>query len=220
MIRSSSCCVLLAGLVLVTGMLSSGCAVKEATMDLWVHATPDPETDRMVTITRVTDKRVFDDASKDASVPSLKTKDMDNKGLAARAIARQRNTYGKAMGYIVLPEGRTVEMVVKEALEKSFRDAGYKVIPADQNTDNKAIPVEADIEQFWAWFTPGFSTISLEFETKVNIKGDIPTIKDGVMVRGYTINRGFAAHTQAWINTLVEGSNNFMAEATKVIGQQ
>jgi len=196
-------------------MLGSGCATNRGIVDVRVSEPQNPASGPAVTIFRVTDKRVFEAAPRVASVPSLKGKEIDDKAITARAIARKRNGYGKALGDILLPEGRTVENLVREALTKSFRDAGYRVVDGAPGSTDNVVPIEADIEQFWSWVTPGFWAMSMEFEARVSIKGDIPPFKNGETVRGYVELHTQAAGTRAWVNTFNKGIGAFVAEVTK-----
>ena len=196
-------------------LLGSGCATNRGIVDVRILEPQNPASGTAVTILRVTDKRVFEEASRVASVPSLKGGEIGDKAITSRAIARKRNGYGKAMGDILLPDGRTVENLVREALTKSFRDAGYRVIDGAPGSNDKGVPIEADIEQFWSWVTPGFWAVSMEFEAKVSIKGDIPPFKNGEMVRGYVELHTQAAGTGAWVNTINKGIEAFVAEVKK-----
>lgn len=209
-------CFLRSALVAVAVMLAgSGCATNRGILDVRVQLPPNPAQGKAVTIVRVTDCRKFELAPKTASIPSLRGGEIADKAITSRAIARKRNGYGKALGDILLPEGRTVEQVVKESLTQSFREAGYRVVEADAASQENAVPVEADIEQFWSWFTPGFWAVSLEFEAKVKIKGDVPSFKDGDTVRGYVELRSQAAGTKAWLNTISKGINAFVMEVKR-----
>jgi hypothetical protein len=168
----------------------------------------------MVKIERVTDQRVFELAPSSPSIPSLKLGEIDNPEITSRAIARKRNTYGKAIGDILLPPGRTVQDVVTEALTRSFREAGYQVVTEDDASAATALPVEADIEQFWSWFTPGFWTISLEFEARVKITADIEPFEQGDEIRGYVKLKGQVAGTKAWMNVMSKGMEDFTNNLT------
>jgi hypothetical protein len=210
-----NCSLGMVGIGLLMGLFGSGCATNRGMLDVRVNKTPNPESGRTVAIMRVTDGRVFEKAPSKASIPSLKGGEIDNKAITSRAIARKRNAYGKALGDIVLPEGRTVENVVKEALEKSFREAGYRVVDDVKESKEQVVPIEADIEQFWSWFTPGFWAVSLEFEAKVKIKGDVPGFKNGETVRGYVEAHTQAAGTRAWLSTINKGIDSFVAEVKK-----
>jgi hypothetical protein len=205
----------MAGLAMLIGLLGSGCATNRGILDVRVNETQNPAVDRVVTIVRVTDSRLFEEAPRSPSIPSLKGREVVDKAITSRAIARKRNGYGKAIGDILLPEGRTVEMLVKEALVKSFREAGYRVTDDATESEDKAVPIEADIEQFWSWVTPGFWAVSMEFETKVKIKGAVPPFGDGETVRGYVELHTQAAGTRAWLNTINKGIEAFNEEVKK-----
>jgi hypothetical protein len=198
----------------------AGCATTRGIVDVQLYVPSDPGSGKAVTIVRVTDIRKFEEAPRDPSIPSLKGSEIGDKTITSRAIARKRNTYGKALGDILLPEGRTVEEVVKEALTRSFREAGYRVVEQVSVSKDEAIPVEAEIEKFWAWFTPGFWSLSLEFEANVKITGDIPPFKTGEVVRGYILLHSQAATTQAWMNTINKGIENFVQAVKKRLQTQ
>jgi hypothetical protein len=208
----------IAGVAMLAGLLGSGCATNRGIIDVRVTAPQNPASGHTVMIARVTDGRVFEAAPPQASIPSLKNGEIGDKAITSRAIARKRNGYGKALGDIVLPEGRTVEALVREALVKSFRDAGYRVVDGADKGD--AVPIEADIEQFWAWVTPGFWALSMEFEAKVKIKGDVPSFKNGETVRGYIELHTQAAGTGAWRNTIDKGIAAFVEEVKKRLAKQ
>ena len=171
--------------------------------------------DQAITIVRVTDLRQFEAKPSDSSIPSLKVQDIENTTIKARAIARKRNSYGKAIGDIVLPEGRTIEDLAREALTKAFIEAGYRVVDNTTPLEDGVIPVEADIEQFWSWFAPGFWSVALQFEAKINIKGDIKPFQEGETVRGHVKLHTQAAGTRAWLKTINQGIDNFVQEVKK-----
>jgi hypothetical protein len=212
------CSLRIVGMVMLAGLLGTGCATNRGILDVKVTEPQNPASGKAVVIARVTDNRVFELAPKEASIPSLRGGEIADKAITSRAIARKRNGYGKALGDILLPEGRTVEALVREALVKSFREAGYRVV--DGADKGNAVPIEADIEQFWSWMTPGFWAISLEFEAKVKIKGDVPSFKNGETVRGYIELHTQAAGTGAWQNTINKGIAVFVEEVKKRLAKQ
>jgi hypothetical protein len=193
-------------------LLGAGCATNRGVLDVRAFAAPNPATGKSVTITRVTDVRAFKLAPRTPSVPSLKDGRIGDKAITSRAIARKRNGYGKALGDIVLPENRTVEDLIRESLTTAFRESGYRVLDAAAASDEKCIPVEADVEQFWAWMTPGVWAISLECETKVRLKGDVSSFKNGESVRGYVNLHTQGAGSRAWLNTINKGLKQFVEE--------
>lgn len=209
-------------LIAVFGLvwIVSGCATNRGIVDVQIAVPQNPAAGKAVAITRVTDNRQFEVAPKEASIPSLKNpKEIENKDIRLRAIGRKRNSYGKALGDILLPENRTVEDLVQEALVRSFRESGYYVVDDPEAYEGRATMIEADIEQFWAWFTPGFWAVSLQFESIVNIKGDIPAFQDGETVKGHVELHSQAAGTRAWTNTINKGIDAFVAEVSKLLAE-
>ena len=66
---------------------------------------------KQVYIRSITDNRQFQDKPLSADIPSLGFGGLNNATpeIKSRAIARKRNSYGKALGDILLEEGQTVE---------------------------------------------------------------------------------------------------------------
>lgn len=112
--------------------LGSRCATTRGELDIRVPATANPANEAPVPLVQVRNERVFQIRPSSANIPSLMDDDINNKALTLRAVARKRNGFGKAPGEILLPEGRTVELLVKEALTRAFREAGDRVlVPGD-----------------------------------------------------------------------------------------
>jgi hypothetical protein len=201
-------------------LLGIGCATNRGIVDVRISEPQNPASGPAVTFVRVTDKRVFEKAPRVASAPSLQGGEIGDKAITSRAIARKRGGTGLAMGDILLPEGRTVENVVREALTKSFRDAGYRVIDGAPGANDNVVPIEADIEQFWSWDIPGFWVFAMEFEARVSIKGDIPPFKNGEAVRGYVRLHTQSPGTRAWVITINKGMDAFIAEVKKRLAKE
>jgi hypothetical protein len=160
-----------AALILAIGLLS-GCATSRSVVDLDAKtnvstpavpvpmpAGPAPG----VTIAAVEDQRVFRIDPPVPEEPSLKNdEDINNKAITARAIARKRNTYGMAMGDVLLPEGDTVTTHVTQAITDGFATAGYRVLKTGEAGYDQAASVTVSIKQYWCWAQPGF------FEAKLN----------------------------------------------------
>ncbi|HUJ18568.1 MAG TPA: flagellar biosynthesis protein [Nitrospirota bacterium] len=192
-------------------LFMGGCATSRGILDVRVDVPENPSSGKAVSIVRVVDNRHFEEAPRDASIPSLKDRDIGNRALTSRAIARKRNTYGKALGDVLLPEGRTVEGLVKEALTRSFREAGYRVVD-NAGGSGEGAPIEAEIEQLWGWITPGFWSASLQFEAKVRIKGDVQPFQEGKTVRGYVLLHTQGAGSGQWLNTFNKGLDSLVQE--------
>lgn len=199
-------------LMMASLLIVNGCATNRGILNLRPTIVQQPASGQLVKIESVRDIRVFELRPRRPSIPSLRNGEITNRAITTRAIARKRNTYGKALGDILLPEGRTVEDVVAEVLTSTFREAGYRVVSPNDPEAGSAVPIKAEVEQFWSWFTPGMWAISLEFEARVKISGNISPFQRGEVVRGYVRRRGQAANTRAWDTTINQGigllSNN------------
>lgn len=121
-----------------------------------------------VTITAI-DERRFETAPKQADIPSLKNaEEITDKKITDRAIGRKRNSYGMAMGDVLLPEGITVSQLVARSIAEGYRKAGYQVVDnAEKNGDTKAVTVH--ITEFWSWFSPGAFSIAVNNKARLNI---------------------------------------------------
>lgn len=120
-----------------------------------------------VVIKTVNDLRQFEDKPKKPNIPSLKG------GLSkataeekAKAIARKRNAYGKALGDILLREG-TVASVIEQRAISAFQQSGYKVLPAtNQNITQADFVYTINVDKFWSWVELGLLAAKLNTEIK------------------------------------------------------
>jgi hypothetical protein len=152
----------------------TGCATNRGIVTIKVpkNLVKDVTNGKEIFIKSVTDERVFQEKPKTQDIPSLgfggtaKATEIIKK----RAIGRKRNTWGKALGDILLEEGQTVESVVKDTLTQAFIEKGYKIINAKHEVSKKTIILTAKINKFWAYMTPGFWSIKLSSDISSNIK--------------------------------------------------
>jgi uncharacterized lipoprotein YajG len=201
---------LVAVLVLVSGALfTGGCATSRGTLDIRVAASSNPAAGPAVKIMNVEDRREFQVNPRDPSIPSLKDDDIKNPAITIRAIARKRNTYGQALGDILLPEGRSVADLTREAVTRAFRQAGYRVLGNDDPAP--AQPVTVRIDQFWAWMTPGFWALTLEYEARVNVQGPVAPFQEGKTFRGYASQKGQVAASDDWTEIVNKGLEDLTA---------
>ncbi|HEY4248978.1 MAG TPA: hypothetical protein VGM64_19290 [Lacunisphaera sp.] len=178
-------------------LLTSGCVTGRRTVSLPVHSlgTPAAASKGDFLISSVTDNRHFENKPSDPSTPSI---DGDVNSLTpdqkASMIGRQRNTYGHAMGDIALPASDSVVQRTQELLKDALEQRGYHV------TQDAAAPNSASvsIDQFWAWFTPGFASVS--FEARVYCTLTIHKGGNGgtVVIKGNGLNRGQMASDANW----------------------
>jgi hypothetical protein len=80
-----------------------------------------------------------------------------------------------------------------------------------------ARPVELEIKQYWAWFTPGFFAIKLEFEGIVIMKGDVLASGNEQSVRGYTLVESLAATDGEWQRTMQLGASDLIEKMKAVL---
>jgi len=197
--------------LLVCGFVfTSACATKRGILDIQVSSPSNMQSSSKVKIVNVSDSRKFELHPKDAFIPSLKDGQIDNVSITSRAIARKRNGYGRALGDILLPEGRTVRDVVTEALQRALNEKGYTVVDKNDPGYENAFPLEADIRQFWAWFTPGFFAAKLEFISELTIKSEILNNKGQETAKGYVLLHTQLATGGAWSNTINMGLDNLV----------
>jgi uncharacterized lipoprotein YajG len=204
--------------LLCLGVLLGGCAVNRSEINVGVEKSkPSVAATVPVKLVDVTDKRQFALNPRRPSIPSLKNGEIDNPAITKRAIARKRNSYGMAMGDVLLPPGRTVEDVVREALVKSLNDAGYRVLSQSDPGYAAAPALSAEIDQFWSWFSPGFAEIAMEFKAEVRLIGDWPTAVNQRTVNGYARVTGFAGTESMWQETINKGIDNFIQSLKGVL---
>jgi len=204
---------------LASALLAGGCATSRSEVRLAAPgaaaaaAPAAPAAGAKVAVIRsVKDERVFEQAPAEPSTPSLGFEGADQATgeVKARAIGRKRNSWGKALGDILLQPGQTVEGVVRENLGAALRDAGFDV---RDDAGSAAAPLLLDvrIQRFWAWMQPGFWAITLKARIATELQvsaGDRP-VNIAVEVED---PRGLATDG-AWIETIDKGLVAFRREA-------
>lgn len=191
--------------LLAMACLAAGCATSRGEVDLRVLSPTNPASGPPVKVGQVADHREFQVNPRDPSIPSLMDDEINNTVITSRAIARKRNTYGKALGDVLLSEGQTVPGLVTDALTRAFRESGVRVLQPGDDGYGEAMMITADIDRFWAWFRPGFWAITLEFRADVRIKGEFDPFQEGVSVQGSAQNSGMAATSDAWKDVVSKG---------------
>ena len=161
--------------IAIISLLLGGCATNRGIVSLQIpeFSMSTNSNGKIIFINSVTDNRTFQQNPSSPDIPSLGFGGADNTSsdLKKRAIARKRNTYGKALGDILLEENQTVESIIKKSLTKSFHELGYEVIDKKENVKTNTIIVDTSIDKFWSWMNPGFwaITLSSEIETKITL---------------------------------------------------
>ena len=195
---------------LIVVLVLSGCATSRSIVDIKVSPGTNPANGKEVKIVQITDGRKFEVAPKTQSIPSLNEEEIKDSKITSRAIGRKRNTYGKAMGDFMLPEQRTVQDLVREAMTKALREKGYSVVEQSSASYQNGLPLEADIGTLWAYITPGFWSLTLEFETIVRIKGNVFPTSNEEQIRGYAQMSVQTGAESNWIETIQNGIDDFI----------
>ena len=196
--------------VFITIFILTGCALNRGELDIQAPEVANPETGQPVKLVKVVDKRVFAISPPNPSTPSLKNDEIDDPSITKRAIARKRGGFGQAFGDILLPEGETVEELTANALANALKERGYRVVSEGDPAYATALPLSADINQFWSWFTPGFWAIKLDYRANVELIGDWPLEDSGRTVGGTARYSGMAADTAAWRQVMNDGLRNMI----------
>lgn len=161
-------------------VIATGCATSRGVIDIVDEISLNPEAGQAIKFVRVTDNRDFQLNPRQADIPSLKHGEIDDSSVTERAIARKRNSYGKALGDILLPEGKTVMDVVENRLTEGFRENGYRVITNKDAGYDTAIPIQVDINKFWGWFSPGFWSLGINFVTSIIVTAPVDGFSEGI----------------------------------------
>ncbi|MEJ2061431.1 MAG: flagellar biosynthesis protein [Gammaproteobacteria bacterium] len=184
----------------------NGCATGRDVVSMQAEEGANPATGPAVKIVSVQDQREFQANPSHPSTPSLMNPDdIRNPAITARAFARKRGGYGKALGDVLLPEGQTVAQLTQQAITRAFRDAGYRVLGPNDPGYGAAAPINARISRFWAWFQPGFWAVKVHFQSLVNIQGPVRGFTDGADVAGNSENSYQFVTSSDWADTVQKG---------------
>lgn len=193
-------------LILCLGLLATGCATSRGVIDVTAPETANPQTGVAVAVVEVKDRRAFQIDPPRPSIPSLKNNEIGDRTITSRAIARKRNSYGMGLGDILLPEGKTVDGLVRDILENALRNAGYVVVSEGSPDYASARMLRADVRQFWGWMTPGFWQITLEFEAQLTLEGDWPVAEGSRDIFSRSEVGGMAATDGLWTQLFDTGT--------------
>lgn len=205
--------------VVLLALLSSTACVT-GTRNLQNLEIPEYSSDKSaagsVFIGPIADKRGFEQKPKDPSTPSVKG-DLSGVNAETRAtlIGRQRNGYGKAMGDVALPVGVTVQDKMHALLKTGLESRGYTVVD-DANADTR---VAVDINEFWAWFSPGFVSVSFESKLQSDLSFESAGGKKAISVSGYGLNKGQVASDANWELAFKRAFQNFLENLDKLLDE-
>ena len=111
-----------------------------------------------------------------------------------------------------MPEGTTVAGLVRNAMQTALQDKGFRVVNETSPDYAAALPLALDIEQFWAWFTPGFVSVTASFKTRVIMTGS-PVLRSAREAIDAGANRSDIAVTEAvWTDVIQTGLADLVAK--------
>lgn len=202
-------------LLVAAALTMTGCATSRSTMVLDVPKASVATTGgQRVFVDEVVDRRVFENEPSEPSIPSLKGRNATSQGddIKARAVARKRNGYGRALGDILLEGNTTVVDVMRDLLREGFRQAGFHVVDSRSDLGQDGMEVDAQIEKFWAWLTPGFWAVSMESQIETALQVTEADQARTVDVRAYGINRGQTGREGNWVEAYHRGFEDYKAK--------
>ena len=124
-------------------------------------------------IVEVRDSHRFEAMSLDPSQPSLPgAGDVPEAASTRRVVAVNRNAYGHPMGVVVLSDGRAVSDLVYESARRALEEKGWAVAGPSSPDFARAVSLSLDVDHFWAWMTPGFSFITMNFVAVIELRGE------------------------------------------------
>lgn len=142
-LRAVAVCLLAAAL--------TGCVSTRDVVAPRVDAGVNPAQGVPVRIGKVEDLRVFQVKPPSPVTPSLMDDQIHNEPIRARAFSRKRNSYGMALGDVLLPDGQTVAKLVETAVARSLREGGYRVVSGNDADYARATPIMVRIDKLWTW---------------------------------------------------------------------
>ena len=131
-------------MAMIATVALTGCATSRSVVDPSIAASANPAQGKAVRIEKVVDAQVFEKAPSEPSTPSLDPSEPTDDKIKARAIARKRNGYGKALGDVLLPENKTAAKVgggiARQARQQLEHQTGQPVVTAGNYLPPQAPP--------------------------------------------------------------------------------
>lgn len=198
-------------------VLLTGCVLGRRTIDLPIQSlSTGTEQKSEIFIGDIKDNRAFQNKPSDPSIPSI---DGDVHSLTppekGMMIGRQRGGFGNAAGDVALPANDSVVMRTRHLLEEGFKSRGY-MITSDATAPTSA---SATINKFWAWFTPGFWTITFEAHVNYTIRLTKPEGPSTIILQGYGRNQGQVASDANWQLAYQRAFQDFLSKLDARLAQ-
>jgi hypothetical protein len=205
---------------LVTLAAACSTAPKREILDLELSASAAPPEGPAILVTEIVDSREFlvsDPIGGGASPHQLAAGGAEDPAITARAIAQIRDARGRPRIDLLLPEGRSVADLTRQALANGFRSAGFRVLAPNDPEAATATPIRAEILRFWSWNT-GSWTFTFHFEADIVLRGALAPFEPERKVEGRTtLHSAVGATPGAFSNTTTKGLEDFAAKLADAI---
>lgn len=183
----------------------SACALNRSVITVAEPVGQQPTSGALAKITDVRDARQFSVNPNDPSLPSLgNAEEIANPAITSRAVARKRNSFGNALGDVTLSETASVAALVRASAKKALQERGYIVVEESSADYARALPLAIDVEQFWAWMQPGFTTLTFTFNSSLTMKGGV-LVADPSLAKSQTVVNSAFGTESVWIDTVQKG---------------
>jgi len=218
--------------VVCIALLSHGCiGFTRSVVDIEVDSLANPAGTKVVVLGKITDNREFRFSETGegigasvargllvgpggvsrthARIPSLETyKDFKNAKIRERAIGRFYNQYGNPFAAVLLPEGRTVQDIIRGVLKAALQEAGYRVVDVGASEAAGAPVLDAEIHQYWAW------TVYEEVghESSIELKGKWPKKESEPSILGASVSDFTLIATDGVWKSIVKKGNARLRE--------
>ncbi len=200
-------------------LLAGGCAHPlRRVVDVPLPSIAQPGSGPIVAIVEVVDHRSFVHESPDPADSQLITGGEDDRALTARSFGQFTTAGGRRFCDFLLPEGRSVEGLVRASLASGLRLAGFRVVEPGEEVP-EAIPVSAEIRRLWTWNT-GTWTFAFHFASEVAIRAAITPFETTSAVQGSALlHSAVAGSDHAYANTATKGLEDFVENLRRALRQ-
>lgn len=207
----------------ISSLVLCGCAATRSEISLdrrmTDNSTSHASSKKSVFIRNISDHRVFEKSPPSPNIPSLGSEESPEtvSSIQAHAVARKRNSYGRAMGD-VLVKNETVSDIIRSSVTSAFIDEGYRIVGDLRDEENQPLVVDVNIKKFWAWFKPGFLTITLNADIQIDL-----IVTDGqksFIVATHSQSNHGAATDGAWREIINRALDDFHIEARSRISSE
>lgn len=193
----------------------AGCANRGVVPVQTAGASENPAVGPAVRIVEIRDERAFQSSPSPTLTPSFSAHETDP-AQRARAVGRKRTADRRPGAVVFLEADRTVQSIVRDAVGRALRSAGFRVLEPGMKDYAAATGLEISIEQLW--MSGGERRLGrsrravVECEMRIRIAGPLPGLEVGPVVEAYReIARG--GFTRSMWRQALEGALEELTEA-------